>query len=156
VTSAVSNFKKFIEWLESSGIPYFVPWGYEGLPEQIHGGDVDMFVLPGFYERVEENLVRLGYSVARCPIYSDRHRHAQFSRMDDYTIHLSDSFCFNFKGKYLLLNIDGEDLMGRAVRHDGWLWVADSVLELALTVLRIMGGRLDCMTRLKKFLEEIK
>jgi hypothetical protein len=154
VTSAASNFTDFITWLNSHA-QYVILWGYEELPEHIHGGDVDIFIRPIDYEIVVEELHRKGYSSSMCPHYSDKHRHEQLSREGDYTLHLCDSFCFIFQEKVYLLKLHYNYFLRHRI-YAGSFWVAEPMTEAFLTALRIIGGRKDCMTRLEKFLEEIK
>ena len=153
MTSAEHNFMDFITWLNDHA-QYVILWGYEGLPEQIHGGDVDIFIRPEDYDSVVEELHRRGYSSATCPHYNSKHKHEQLSREGDYTLHLCDSFCFTIKEKTYLLILHHNYIL----RHKRFIsfWVADPMTTAFLTALRVIAGRKDCMTRLKKFLDEIK
>jgi len=154
----MENFKQFIEWMNDN-TEYVVLWGYEGLPEQIHGGDVDIFISPVEYEKVVDELHRRGYRSSLCPHYSDLHRHEQVARQGDYTLHLCDSFCFVIDGKSYLLKVPATDILQKR-RLKLWepekgFWISSRTVEALLTALRVIAGRKDCMNRLKNFLEEI-
>ena len=147
--SKAATFTAFIDWLNHSAIVYFIPWGYEELPFHLSGGDVDLYVHPKQYATVTRELLRRGYAQSQCPA---SHDHAQFAQAGYHSIDLFSSFCFSFEGKTTLLHIDANHLIqGRTKR--GMLWIASPVVELLFTALRVVGGRTDCITRLKKFLE---
>lgn len=154
MTSAVANFTSFIEWLNRSYIPYFIAWGYERLPEEHSGGDVDICVYPSCYMAVAEELARRGYSSAKCPAYSEAHRHEQFAQSGSYSLDIFSSFCFPFMGKIMVLNVDSERIF--RVGRIRWkeFWVSSPIAETLFTALRIVGGRKDenCMERIKKHL----
>jgi len=149
------NFMKVIAFLHSEGITYMIPWGFESLPDENHGGDIDMCVSNIGYPRLADELKRQGYSAHPCPYYSKEHRHAQFARTDRYSLHIFDSFCFVLYGKPMLLTIDHQVLLWCRCHMRG-MWVANPVLEMLFTCLRVMGGRTDCIKRLKKYVKAIK
>lgn len=150
--SKASKLTNFIEWLNNSSIPYLIPWGYEKLPEELSGGDVDLCVHPEHYLAVAKELLRRGYSYANCPAYSLTHMHAHFAQTGYHSIDLFSSFCFAFEGKTTVLNIDVKAFLFGKIKH-GDFWISSPLVELLFTALRIVGGRKDCIERLRKFLE---
>ena len=151
------HFINFVSWLSRQKIIYFVAWGFEKLPEKVHGGDVDMFVHPSYYFEVKEKLLENDYVAHRCPKYSASHKHEQFSHKELYKLHIFDSFCFSSAGKYFLLNVDTKYLTCNLRYKKGTdIHIPSPVVEALFTALRIYGGRLDCVSRLRKFVDEIK
>jgi len=150
-----SKFAEFIQWLNDSSIPYFIAWGYEDLPKQNSGGDVDIYVHPSYFEQVIDKLVKKNYSYIYCPA---NHKHAHLSCINGYSIDLFCSFCFAYKGKTTVLNIKDPELLLYGKRFvtknkyglDGF-WVASPILEALFNALRVIGGRIDCITRVEKF-----
>ena len=153
MTSAPSNFLSLLNWLNDSAIPYFIAWGYESLPEQPSGGDVDLYVHPGSYDIVAHELTQRGY--ASDLLENEEHLPAQFGCAGLHTIHLFSSFCFNFQNKVTRLRIDAHHLLQGRLFVNG-MWVANPTVELLFTALRFMGGRTDVVNRLNKFLEELE
>jgi len=141
----------FIAWLEQYSIPYFIAWGYENLPDQHSGGDVDMYIHPEHYAMVAEELARRNYSSAKCPAYGSDHKHEQFAQSGCYSLHLFSNFCFDFMGKTLVLTIDPQQILQDRTKWKEF-WVSSPMVEMLFTALRILGGRKDanCMERIKK------
>lgn len=151
MTTAASDFIDFIEWLNESATPYFIAWGYEKLPEHPSGGDVDMYVHPAHYSIVAKELEHLGYSPTRCPAFNENHKHAQFSRTGKHTIDLFSSFCFAFMGKTTVFIADPTLVLhGRTKMKQ--FWVSSPIIETLFSLLRVIGGRKDCMERATKYL----
>lgn len=151
------KFVNFVSWLSRQRIIYFVAWGYEKLPEKIHGGDIDMFVCPAYYFEVKERLLDKGYVAHRCPKYSDSHKHEQFCHKELYNLHIFDSFCFSSAGKYFLLKVDQKYLTSNLRYKKGTdIRIPSPVIETLFTALRVFGGRSDCVSRLKKYVVEME
>lgn len=156
VTVPESKFVSFVGWLSRHRVIYFVAWGYEKLPEEVHGGDIDMFVHPAYYPEVKERLLGMGYRAHKCPKYCELHKHEMFSHKELYSLHVFDSFCFSSMGKYFLLNVDPNDLTCNLRYKKGTdIRIPSPVIETLFTSLRIYGGRSDCVSRLKKFVDEV-
>ena len=154
--SPALKFANFVGWLSRQKIIYFVAWGYEKLPDKIHGGDIDMFVHPGYYFEVKEKLLEMGYVAHECPKHGVLHKHEQFSHRGLYNLHIFDSFCFGSAGKYFLLNIDQKYLTCNLQYKKGTdIRIPSPAIEALFTVLRVYGGRSDCVVRLKKFMDEV-
>ena len=150
------HFVNFIGWLARQKIIYFVAWGYEGLPEKIHGGDVDMFVHPAYYFEVKEKLLQMGYRAHKCSKYCESHKHEMFSHEESYNLHIFDSFCFSSAGKYFLLKLEPNELTCRLRYKKGTdIRIPSPAIEMLFTALRIYGGRKDCVSRLNKYIEEL-
>ena len=150
------KFVNFVGWLSRQKIIYFVAWGYEKLPEKIHGGDVDMFVHPAYYHEVEERLLGMGYTTRECPKYSEVHKHVWFRHEEFYCIHVFTSFCFYCGGKWFLLKVDAKDLTCNLRYKQGTdIRIPSPAIEALFTALRVYGGRSDCVVRLRKFVDEI-
>lgn len=155
--SVASKFAAFIQWLNNGSIPYFIAWGYENLPEQNSGGDVDIYVHPSHFDYVVASLAMKSYSFINCPA---NHKHTHLNCMDSYSIDLFSSFCFAYKGKTTVLSIKDPDqlLYGRryveksSYGFDGF-WIASPMVEALFNSLRVIGGRSDCIKRVEKFLE---
>jgi len=145
------NFRSFVNWLNEKAVLYCVPWGYEKLPEEPSGGDVDMYVHPHVFRKVADELKRRGYTASNCPHYHEKHHHTYFSRTDCFTIDLFDSFSYSHKGKTHLLMIPPKFILeGRFFWNA--MCVASPIVELLFTALRVIGGRTDCMKRLEKYI----
>lgn len=153
-----SKFAEFIQWLNNLSIPYFIAWGYENLPEQNSGGDIDIYVHPSHFDQVVDKLVEMDYSYVNCPA---NHKHTHLSCINSYSIDLFSSFCFAYKGKTTVLSIENPDLLlyGKRFVHKSTygingFWVASPIVEALFSSLRVIGGREDCMKRVEKFMEK--
>lgn len=147
----MSEFIDFVWWLNKEKIQYIIPWGYETLPTP-SGGDVDVCVSYSDYNRVANELIRHGYAVTNCTATHVKHIHGYFTRPDSYTIDMFTSFCFAYKGKTTVLNIDPKYFLASRVWERDY-WIATPAVEALFTSLRILGGRGDCVKRLEKYLE---
>lgn len=139
--------------MNDAAVFYCVAWGYEKLPEQPSGGDVDMYMHPLAFSSVTKELKRQGYMASNCPHYCERHHHTHFAHADCFTIDLFDSFCYSHDGKSHLLMIDPHRILEGRFFWNG-IWVASPVVELLFTTLRVIGGRADCMSRVHKYVEK--
>ena len=138
-TKAAYEFVKLIRWLKISGVPYFVAWGYEGLPDNHSGGDIDLYVHPDYYGKVAETLNARGYKSAPCPY---KHQHAQFGRTGYYTIHLFSSLCFKLGTSIRHTTISPDELLANRRQH-GEIFVASPLVETFFSLLRYVSGRKD-------------
>lgn len=159
MTTPASNFMNFVTWLNDSYIRYFIAWGYEQLPQQHSGGDVDICVSQQHYQFVSFELRSRGYVPTKCGRYSNMtpastdttHLHEHFAAPEQFTIDMFTTFCFAYEGQTTVLMIDPFSYEPARIQQ-GAFWTASPFIESLFTSLRVLGGRQDCVKRLIKFL----